>query len=156
MPYGFKHIFAATNAVIFGFFGFESAASLFTIVENPQKNVPRALQYSIVLVGFLYLLFVASIIYAVPLSHFTSPSLSLRTILGTIIPNHPWLLWIIQFSVLSAILGTVHSMIWGSSTLLIAYVKKFKSPRIKKIIQKNIISVQTSVAFIGICSLFTY
>ncbi len=148
LPYGFTHIFTATNAVIFGFFGFECAASLFSVVENPRENVPKALRYSIILVGLLYLGFVGSIIYAVPHSYFTDPTISLRSILSIIVPNHPWLLHLIHFSVLSAILGTVHSMIWGSSSLLVSYCKKFKSPL-------NI-STRMAVCIIGICIFMTF
>jgi basic amino acid/polyamine antiporter, APA family len=151
LPYGFKNIFSATNAVIFGFFGFECASSLFSVVENPQKNVPKALRLSIFLVGLLYLAFVGSIIYAVPLHYFSDPSISLRSILGLIVPNNPWLLHLIHFSVLSAILGTVHSMIWGSSTLLVSYAKKLNAHFLNKII-----TPRTSVLLIGICIFITF
>ena len=55
-PYGLRNIFEATRAVVFGFFGFECASSLFAIVKDPQKNVPRALTYSIGIVGVIYLI----------------------------------------------------------------------------------------------------
>lgn len=152
LPYGFKHIFSATNAVIFGFFGFECAASLFSIVENPQVNVPKALRYSIILVGLLYLGFVASIIYAVPLSYFTDPSISLRSILAIMLPHNSLFLHLIHFSVLSAILGTVHSMMWGSSTLLVSYYKKFKSPAIQKLNITN----RMAVCIIGVAIFITF
>lgn len=150
LPYGFKNIFSATNAVIFGFFGFECASSLFTVVEDPQKNVPKALKLSIFLVGILYLAFVGSIIYAVPLRYFTDPSISLRSILALIVPNHPWLLHLIHFSVLSAILGTVHSMIWGSSTLLVSYMKKLN------VNIGNLITPRIAVVIIGIAIFITF
>jgi len=152
LPYGFTHLFTATNAVIFGFFGFECAASLFSVVENPQENVPKALRYSIILVGLLYLGFVGSIIYALPLSYFTDPAISLRSLLAHIVPHHPWLLRLIHYSVLSAILGTVHSMIWGSSTLLVAYYKKFKSP----ILQHLNLTNRWAVIIIGFSIFITF
>ena len=100
MPYGILNVFTATKAVIFGFFGFECAASLFSIVENPRKNVPRALMYAIALVGLLYIFFVGAIIFAVPLSYFTDPTMPVSQILQNIFPNQPWLLGIIHFSIL--------------------------------------------------------
>ncbi len=40
MPYGPWSIVQGTRVAIFALFGFESIASLFNIVENPEKNVP--------------------------------------------------------------------------------------------------------------------
>ena len=80
-PYGFTNVMKATRIVIFSFFGFECAASLFNIVENPAKNVPRALAYSIICVGIIYTLFVSSIILALPTSSLTDPHLRVSDIL---------------------------------------------------------------------------
>ena len=119
-PYGIRNILQATRLVIFGFFGFESASSLFSIVKDPQKNVPRALTYSISIVGIIYLLFVASIIISTPLHLFTDPRIPLPTVLASIFPTNTWILTAIHISILSAVLGTIHSMIWGSSALLVS------------------------------------
>ncbi len=126
-PFGFVNILKATRIVIFGFFGFECAASLFNIVANPQRNVPRAVTYSIVLVGLIYTLFIASLILSVPLGHFTNPNVPLPAILSIVFPQNPWMILIIHLSILSAIIGTIHSMIWSSSSLLLSLIKTIKS-----------------------------
>ena len=87
-PYGLSNLFKALPFVIFGFFGFESAASLYSIVENPQKNVPRALTYSIAAVGLIYILFVTSIIVSTPLHLFTSPLTPLSEALRQLFPTY--------------------------------------------------------------------
>lgn len=127
MPYGARNVLQATRVVIFGFFGFECASSLFAIVKDPQKNVPRALTYAIIAVGALYLSFVTSLIASTPLELFTSPSVPLPVVLETIFPNSPWILTAIHISILSAVLGTVHSMIWSSSALLNSLLKHIYS-----------------------------
>lgn len=132
MPYGLTNVFAATRAVIFGFFGFECAASLFSIVKNPEKNVSRALTYAVSIVGVIYLLFVMSLILAVPLNLF-SPTLPLSETLCIIFPHNRWIINCIHLSILSAIIGTVHSMIWSSSALLLSYFKQFKLPAIRNL-----------------------
>jgi basic amino acid/polyamine antiporter, APA family len=156
MPYGLTNVFMATKAVIFGFFGFEAAASLFTIVEDPQKNVPRALMYAIALVGMLYFTFVGSIIFAVPLTFLQDKAVPLSSILGSMFPNYPWIVGLIHFSILSAIMGTVHSMIWSSSSLLFAFLKKFKNPLIKKGIATNAITNHTTILIIGFFIFITF
>jgi amino acid transporter len=117
-PHGLGNIMKATRMVIFGFFGFEAASSLFPLVRNPEKNVPLALAYSVMCVGLLYIVFITSIILATPSSYFTNPYIPLSAILAHIVPQHQWLLVCIDISVLAAIIGTVHAMLWSSSTLL--------------------------------------
>ncbi|QQR54005.1 amino acid permease [bacterium] len=117
-PYGFSHVLEATRIAIFGFLGFECAASLFGIVKNPQINVPRAVSGSVVIVAFVYALFVGSLLFAVPLSLLSDFTVPLSTVLAQVFPNHGWLVLAIHCSILSAILGTLHSMIWSASTFI--------------------------------------
>jgi len=144
-PYGMRNILQATRAVVFGFFGFESASSLFSIVKDPQKNVPRALTYSISIVGVIYLLFVSSIIVSTPLSLFVDPRIPLPILLESIFPENPWILTAVHISILSAIIGTIHSMIWGSSALLVSLANQIWNIRLPQ---------RLAVAIIG-CGIFS-
>ena len=155
-PYGITNVLKATKIVIFGFFGFECASSLFTIVKDPGKNVPRALTYSITLVGILYTLFIASIILSTPLTYFESPSQRISDILLIAFPQHTWLVHLIHFSILSAIIGTIHSMIWSSSSLLLLITKKLQSSIAKKIYAMHIITQKSSVLFVGTAIFVSY
>lgn len=125
-PHGFNHILEVTRIVIFGFFGFECASSLFGIVENPKKNVPLALSNSVLLVTCLYTLFVGTLLLAVPLPMLSNPTVPLSTILGFLLPQHGWLTWCIHFSILSAIIGTLHSMIWSVSVFIHSLVHRIQ------------------------------
>ncbi len=129
-PFGMRNLFQAAPAVLFGFFGFECASSLFSIVKDPQRNVPRALTYSIAIVGGMYLLLVASIILSTPLHLFTSPEIALPVVLRGVFPNNPWILTTIHISMLSAVLGTIHSMIWSSSALMVSLLKQANGIRL--------------------------
>lgn len=155
MPYGLTNVFAATKAVIFGFFGFECAASLFNVVEEPEKNVSKALTLSIILVGSLYMLFVVALILAIPLDQFSTDK-TLPQILATVFPENTWLIFGVHLSILSAILGTIHSMIWSSSSLLISYLKQFKNKTIKKYLQTGIFNHRIAVLVVGFCILLTF
>lgn len=151
MPYGIKNLFSATRAVIFGFFGFECAASLFAVVKDPQRNVPKALTYAIVIVGALYLLFVASLILAVPLDLFADPNMPLPTILAQMFPHNTWLLYGVHAAILSATIGTLHSMIWSSGALLLAFMKQFKNPAIHRLIETKRFEAREAVITMGSC-----
>ncbi|MEX0849324.1 MAG: amino acid permease [Candidatus Dependentiae bacterium] len=155
-PYGFGNAMKATRVVIFGFFGFECATSLFNIVRDPAKNVPRALTYSIILVGIIYTTFIGSIIISTPLSYFTHPDMKISEILIQLFPNYTWIVKFIDFSILAAIIGTIHSMIWASGSLLQIIVKKTQNNITKNIISRGWVSTKTTVLFVGICILFSY
>jgi len=139
-------VLTATKSVIFGFFGFEAAASLFSVVKNPEKNVPKALTYSILFVGILYFIFIGSIIVAVPKYFFTSSDIKLSTALLSAFPAYKWFIGLIHFATLSAIAGTLHSMIWSCGALTNSLSKKFG----KEISRKNsILFVGLSIAIVG-------
>lgn len=146
-PHGLRNVLQATRAVIFGFFGFECASSLFSIVENPKKNVPRALTYSIIIVGIIYLLFVASIILSTPLDLFSDPRVALTVVLKTLFPENNWLLTAIHISILSAVLGTIHSMIWSSSVLMVSLLKQIHRIRLDQRIAVLIVGFFISLSF---------
>ena len=147
-PYGLTNVLKATRVVIFGFFGFECAASLFNIVQNPERNVPRALTYSIIIVGAIYILFIASLILSTPLGFFTDPRIPISETLSIIFPENPWVITTIHVAILSAVLGTIHSMIWSSSALLISLGKKMKGG-IGKLL--GTLQQQSAVAVVGVC-----
>lgn len=149
-PYGLSNILKATRVIIFGFFGFECATSLFSLVENPGKNVPKAIIYSILIVGILYTLFIASLILSTPLSVFTSPTTPLSTILATMFPEKTWLIMSIHMAILAAILGTIHSMMWGSSALIVSLAQKINKNMRSYITHNAVQAHRVAVLYIGI------
>ena len=149
-PYGFSNILKATQPVLFSFFGFECASALYNSVRNPEKNVPKALTYSILLVGIIYILFVGSILLSTPLTLFATEKTTVPEILNITFPNLPWIATVINISIISAILGTIHSMVWACSSLMLSFFKKMKSTSIKHLITKGTINKATCVALVGI------
>lgn len=147
-PFGFGNILKATKIVIFGFFGYECAASLFNVVDDPGKNVPKALTYSIAIVGILYTAFIGSIILATPLELFKNPCVPLSDVLGVVFPQYEWLLIIIHLAILSAIIGTIHSMIWSSSALLLSLARTI-DPRLEYASSQNLTLHRAAVLVIS-------
>lgn len=155
-PHGYTNILRATKEAMFGLFGFESAASLFSIVRNPGRNVPRALTYSIIIVGILYILFVGSIVLSVPLIHFASPDMTISQVLQTIFPDQKWTLYIIHISILSAIIGTLHSMIWSSGSLLYTLGRTIKNKSTRRLVDKGFFSARMCVLIVSVLILISY
>lgn len=151
MPYGPFSILQGTRIAIFGLFGFECIASLFNIVENPEKNVPKALQYALLLVGIIYFFFIGSIIVSVPSHIFTdNANVTIPQALQYLFPDSSFIVYLITFSILSAIIGTIHSMIWSGSELITSYFKFFKSTHVKNLVKNGIITQKFGVLFCGL------
>jgi len=150
MPYGWLNVVEGTRLAIFGLFGFESITALFNVVKNPEKNVPKALQYSLLLVGIVYFFFISSIILSIPLSIFrTNPDITIPQALQIILPQYTFLVDLINFAIISAMIGTVHSMIWAGSELLFSFGSIIKSPILKKLIVTKKITHTTAVLTCG-------
>jgi len=123
---------------------------------NPKRNVPKAVTYSVIVVALIYLLFVAGLVLSVPHSLLCNPNIPIIIPLSTIFPNVLWLLKLVHISILSAILGTIHSMIWSSSALALSLAKLLKSKTSKALVQKGIINSKTTVFLVGICILASF
>lgn len=155
-PHGLGNIMKATRVVIFSFFGFECASSLFNIVKDPIKNVPRALTYSIIIVGTIYTLFIASIILATPASFFVDQNVRASKILAYLFPGNTWILRLVDISILSAIFGTIHSMIWACSSLLTTIVKQIQNQRVAAFVNAGKFKDYYAVLFVGFWILMSY
>ncbi|MBA3954592.1 amino acid permease [Candidatus Dependentiae bacterium] len=123
MPQGFSSVLSATSTAIFAFFGFESAASLFNIVQNPQRNVPKALVGSIVVVGGIYLAFISSILLSIPSNFFPTSTTSVAQALIEKFPQYSWLGNAIGIAILTALLGVLQSMHYSVSSLILSFSK---------------------------------
>ena len=150
MPGGILSVFQATRVVAFSFFGFEASASLFNIIKNPEKNLPRALTYSLMLVATLYLAFIVSLILAVPLELFKQYPGPVSGPLAHIFPNSQWIIESIHIASISAILGTLHSMIWSSGALFLTFLRKFRSSTARLLLAHGIVNHQTATLCMGL------
>lgn len=149
VPYGPMSILDASRFVAFGFFGFEASASLFNVIRDPEKNLPKALTYSLICVAVIYLAFVASLIAAVPLKLFIQNPGPVSGPLSIIFPNNTWLIECIHISSISAILGTLHSMIWSSGALLLTFTKKLRNKPAQYILAYGIMNQRVATLLIG-------
>lgn len=150
MPYGPISIIMGTKVAIFGLFGFESIASLFNVMENPEKSVPQALRYAMICVGIIYLTFIGSILLAIPQSLFAAhPNITVPQALDLLFPSYPTLTRSVGISILFAIMGTVHAMIWASSQLMVSYLKFLKLPIVMRAVQQNMITQRFCVFLAG-------
>lgn len=124
MPEGIQSVMNAIKIVIFGFFGFEAIPGLFNLIKDPEKNVPRAITWTIISAGTLYMIFTGSIILGLPRELFTHAGMPLSSVLLAEFPQLPWLVSFIDWAIIITIIGTIHSMIWAISSMLVNTCEK--------------------------------
>lgn len=149
-PYGWISALKATRVAAFAFFGFEASTSLFNTIENPEKNLPRAISYASILTGIIYLTFVTALILAVPLALFKSYPGPISGPLTIIFPQNGWLIEGIHIATIAAILGTIHSMIWAGGEMLLSFIKKLKNKAAQHLLAYDIINHRSSTLLIGL------
>lgn len=150
-PYGFASILLGMREVVFCFTGFESATSLVSIIENPKRNVPKALMFAVILVALLYLFFISGIILAVPLSALADSSVPLSVSLQGVIA--PWLLKIMHAAITATIIGALYSITWGVSVLLNSIMQLVRNQAIVRYVKTGFINAKSCVIFVGIAVL---
>jgi basic amino acid/polyamine antiporter, APA family len=127
-PFGWMPALLASKDVIFGFFGFEGIPGIFPLVEDAKKNVPRALMIAIGVVSTVYLLFIASIFFAIPAPLFATPGTPLSHPLRELFPAYPWLVGMVHLSMTLSFMSVLNAVIYYVSTLVQSLTKKMKMP----------------------------
>lgn len=148
MPFGALNALAASKAVIFGFFGFECAASLFGVIKDPEKNIPKALTYSIIIVSILYIFFVMSIMLAIPTSVLKAAfeqDLSLPVVLADVFKNYPYMISIISIAIIIAVMGVIYTMIWSCGELLSSLTYRLEDKRFRLNSKSSVIAIGMAI-----------
>ena len=149
IPFGTISIFKAIPTVLFILLGFESIISLYGIMHNPKKNVPLAFIISISVVGLIYTLFVAAILFSVPIKFFSAGvNETLSSVLLKVYPSAKFLSPIIFVGAVFGIIGTLHSMLWSLSELFTSLLDRTKSKFVHMLLRKNIWNDRVSVVVI--------
>ena len=150
MPFGVSSILSAAPIALFSFLGFESIASLYSVVKNPTKNVARACVLAVCIVGVLYIAFAGSVIFSVPTIYFAGqPQKTLVEVIALSFPSYKFLGSLVMISALFAIVGTLHSMIWSLSVLFISLIKRMRSSCAAQLVARTAARPQIAVLLIA-------
>ena len=139
MPKGILSVFLAAPEALFAFLGFECIVSLYPVVRDPHKNVPKAFLIAILTVGLLYLFFAGGLLSAIPAYYFAQGAqVTLSHVLEQALPSVTLLSTVLLIGAMFGIIGTIHSMLWATSTLLTDILKKVKLDSVQKLFDKNL------------------
>ncbi len=158
-PYGYGAVVTSLPVIIFSLLGFESIASLYRVVDNPGRNVPRAAIYSVAIVSGTYALFVLASLAAVDKTLFVGGlQQAFSQVLLQALPAYGWLSGFITVGAVFAIVGTLHSMLWSIAELFLDVSRKGRSCSIKPLVDAGWLNHATSAVFIGgataVCAYF--
>ncbi len=154
MPNGPFSIATAMPVVLFSLFGFESIASLYSVVDKPRKNVPRAAVIAVLAVVAAYTFFVAGALLSIPADMFTDGvSKAFAQVLIEKLPTYQWLQYVVTIGAVFAIAGTLHSMVWSIGVLLYDVFGKMKNSVVTGMVRAKTLSQESSVILVSLLTL---
>jgi len=157
-PAGSNVILAVMNAaalIFFVYIGFEELAEITEETQNPTKNIPRALMFTILITTILYVLFAFSIASFDPATLESSPN-PLAVIVSSILDLDLAII-IISIIALFAISNTVLILLIVGSRLIFSLSNIGTFPKIFSKVHRRTHTPWTAIIFtmiISICFLF--
>lgn len=82
MPTGLPGVFSTAALVFFAYMGFESIIKLREETKNPEKNIPLALIYSIIITSIVYVLVAISAVSIIPWGELAESSAPLASVVA--------------------------------------------------------------------------
>ena len=158
-PFGYTAAITSLPVVLFSLLGFESIASLYRVVEKPQKNVPRAALYSVLIVAGMFALFISGAMAAIDKTFFVGGvNQPFSQVITAALPQYWWLGGVIWVGAFFAIFGTLHSMVWSVAELFLDVTRKIKTQWLSRAVGAVLCSPKAAVFFVGgmtvVCALF--
>lgn len=145
-PHGVMSIISTAPKALFALLGFECIVSLYSVVHNPVKNVPRAFLIAIFFVGGLYLFFTGGLLSSIHPSFFSAGlNETLSSVLKHAFPTHRMLSTAVLVGAMFGIIGTLHSMLWSASALFTDTLRKIRSPFVAGLLESKRWNCSTSV-----------
>lgn len=154
-PHGWSAVGFAMPTVLFSLLGFESIASLYSVVDKPEKNVPLAAILAVLIVVGIFIFFVAGALFAIPAAHFTQGvNRAIADVLVSVYPQYTGMRLIGTIGAFFAIFGTLHSMIWSIALLLRDTVARLRFDVVQRLYKKGQLNGTSCVLAVGVITSF--
>jgi len=127
MPFGWTGVFAGAAIVFFAYIGFDAVLTAAEEVENPQKNLPRGIIASVVIVMILYIVVAAVLTGIVPFGDFHNTSAPVAYALNHI--GIPWGAALVSIGALCGITSVILVTLYGQTRIFFAMARDGLLPR---------------------------
>ncbi|MFE5398826.1 amino acid permease [Streptomyces sp. NPDC056568] len=129
MPLGMAGVSAAGATLFFSYIGFDAASTAGEEAKNAQRDLPRAIMLSLVIVTVLYVLVAAVAVGAKPWRNFTDSEASLAQIM-TDVTGHDFWGTLLAFCAVVAIASVVLTVLYGQTRVLFAMSRDGLVPKV--------------------------
>lgn len=128
LPNGFEGVFRSAALVFFAFLGFESIVKLREETKDPEKTVPKAVIYSILITSVIYVLVAVSAVSVIGWEKLSSSSAPLAAVAQAVFGNSAFLL--LAVLALFSTSNTVLIIMTTTSRQIYGIAKEHSLPRI--------------------------
>ncbi|TDT36860.1 amino acid/polyamine/organocation transporter (APC superfamily) [Streptomyces sp. BK208] len=129
MPLGMAGVSAAGATLFFSYIGFDAASTAGEEAKNAQRDLPRAIMLSLVIVTVLYVLVAAVAVGARPWRTFTDSEASLAQIMSDVTGQSFWGT-LLAFCAVVAIASVVLTVLYGQTRVLFAMSRDGLVPKV--------------------------
>ncbi|MDA2807281.1 amino acid permease [Nocardiopsis suaedae] len=154
MPLGMAGVSAAGATLFFSYIGFDAASTAGEEAKDPQRDLPRAIMLSLIIVTAIYCLVAFVAVGAMPWTDFQDTEASLAHIL-TVVTGTP--IWSVVFAVgaVIAIASVVLVVLYGQTRILFAMSRDGLIPKVFSKLDKrgnptaNILILSAAIAVLA-------
>ncbi|MGX1674915.1 amino acid permease [Streptomyces sp. NPDC055400] len=129
MPLGMAGVSAAGATLFFSYIGFDAASTAGEEAKNPQRDLPRAIMLSLVIVTALYVLVAAVAVGARPWKQFNDSEAALAGIMKDVTGQSFWATLLAAGAVI-AIASVVLTVLYGQTRILFAMSRDGLVPKV--------------------------
>ncbi|MBL1096592.1 amino acid permease [Streptomyces coffeae] len=129
MPLGMAGVSAAGATLFFSYIGFDAASTAGEEAKNPQRDLPRAIMLSLVIVTALYCLVAAVAVGALPWKKFSGTEAALSGIMEDVTGQSFWAVLLAAGAVV-AIASVVLTVLYGQTRILFAMSRDGLVPKV--------------------------
>ncbi|CAM5561375.1 Putrescine transporter PotE [Streptomyces griseomycini] len=128
MPLGMAGVSAAGATLFFSYIGFDAASTAGEEARNAQRDLPRAILLSLVIITVLYVLVAAVAVGAKPWKNFTDSEAALAQIMREVTGQTFWGT-LLAFCAVIAIASVVLTVLYGQTRVLFAMARDGLVPK---------------------------
>ncbi|MFC6065569.1 amino acid permease [Streptomyces ochraceiscleroticus] len=129
MPLGMAGVSAAGATLFFSYIGFDAASTAGEEAKNPQRDLPRAIMLSLVIVTALYCLVAAVAVGALPWKQFDGAEAALAGIMKDVTGQGFWAV-LLALGAVVAIASVVLTVLYGQTRILFAMSRDGLVPKV--------------------------
>lgn len=129
MPLGMAGVSAAGATLFFSYIGFDAASTAGEEAKNAQRDLPRAIILSLVIVTALYCLVAVAAVGALPWQGFEGSEAALAGIMAEVTGQGFWAA-LLAFGAVVAIASVVLTVLYGQTRILFAMSRDGLVPRV--------------------------